>query len=289
IDPGLALAHAWLAHFYMEEYGGLVQDQSVMYPMVENSIKKALSLDDTLAVAYSSRGLLRLDMQWDFAGAERDLLKAIELAPGDMMIPLVYEAFLCWSGRADEAVVSLKQRVERRSPVGLESRYVERQAFHYLWAGRYKEALEELSKVPTSGFILNWLWANAKALNGGFIEALATMDKIKDLASKDFGGLFASDYALMLAQAGRSEEALRSLDELVSTLSRKNISTAFEEARVYAGLGDKDKALSLLNRAYESRSNRITFLVSDWALHSLHGDPRFQELARKVGFPELPN
>jgi TolB-like protein len=76
IDPELALAYAWLAHFYLEEAGSGVKDQNVVWPKAEKAVDRALQLDKNLAVAYSSRGLLRLDRYWDFSGAERDFHKA---------------------------------------------------------------------------------------------------------------------------------------------------------------------------------------------------------------------
>lgn len=89
-------------------------------------------------------------------------------------------------------------------------------------------------------------------------------------------------------ELSRGEEALRVLDENIALLAGKNVDTSFKEARVYAGLGEKDKAFELLNSLYEKRSSQISILVCEHALHSLHGDPRFEELVRKVGFPVIP-
>jgi tetratricopeptide (TPR) repeat protein len=128
----------------------------------------------------------------------------------------------------------------------------------------------------------------AKALTGAYTEALDIAGKIKDLP----GGLeeqtFRKNYAWILALAARREEALEALKEHVAIQARKNIDTSFDEACVYAGLGDKGRAFELLNRAYENHSSPIMLLVSDYALHSLHGDPRFEELVRKIGFPAIP-
>jgi len=204
-----------------------------------------------------------------------------------MMIPLFYESFLCFSGRGDEAIASLKNRTGKRKPVGLEGRYVERQSFHYLWAGRYEEALEELTKTPTIGPILPWQYSIATALKGSSAEALAF---IKDhIGGKDDSlFLFRKEYASILALAGKREEALQALEEHIAIQARKNIDTAFDEACVYASLGEKEKAFELLRKSYENHTSHIIQLVADWSLHSLHGDPRFEELARKVGFPQIP-
>jgi len=288
LDPDLALAHAWLAHLYVEMGASKFEDYRVVYPKAWKAVEKALEIDENLAMSYSTRGLLKFWMNWDFAGAEQDLKRALALAPGDMMIPLFYESFLCFSGRADEAIASLKTRTEKRKPVGLEGRYVERQSLHYLWAGRYDEALEELTKTPIVGPILPWISAVARALKGSYAEALDIMENFKDqLGEKDNLILFI-DYAGILALAGRRDEALEALEEHVAIQARKNIDTTFDEACIYASLGEKDKAFELLNKAYENHSSHILMLVADWSLHSLYGDPRFEELSKKVGFPVIP-
>lgn len=279
LDPELALAYAWQAFLHINMAGDQIENPKVGYPIARKAVEKALAFEDDLAMAFVSRGWIKNDLDWNFAGAEQDFLKALSLAPGDMTIPLTYESFLCHTGRADEAIESLRRRTARRKPVGFELRYAERQALHYLWAGRYVEALDELAKIPMTGSFLPWITSVAKALNGNTDEALATIDSIKGRPSFDL--YFKHDHAWILALAGRRGEAIRVLEEHTAALIERGIDTAFDEARVYAGLGEKDKA-------YEHRSQQMFVLVSDWALHPLHGDPRFEELARKIGFPVIP-
>jgi len=272
---------------YLELGVNSLENEAAVYPKAWKAIETALELDGNLAMAVSVRGLLKLWMNWDFAGAEQDLKRAIALAPGDLMIPLFYESFLCFSGRGDEAIASLKGRTKKRKPVGIEGRYIERQAFHCLLAGRYDEAQKELAKTPAVGPILPWLRGVATAMKGSVEEALAI---VKDHAGgKDDPQFFwRKDHAWMLALAGRRAEAIQALDKHIALQAARGIDTSFDEACVYAGLGDKDKSFELLNRSYENHSSHIVLLVADWCLHSLHGDPRFEELAKKIGFPVIP-
>jgi serine/threonine protein kinase len=94
-------------------------------------------------------------------------------------------------------------------------------------------------------------------------------------------------HALVLASSGRREEALNKLKKLEAVLAESKISPFYETACIYAALGDKDEAFGYLYQAYENHSTQMVFLISDWWLRSLHGDPRFEDLRKKVGFPEI--
>jgi TolB-like protein len=286
-DPDFALAHAWLAHFYLEMGISRYEDENSVNTKARKAIDRALELDENLAMAYSSRGVLKFSVNWDFTGAEQDFKKALELAPGDMFIPLVYDVLLCFSGRGDEAIASVKSRSEKQKLGWLESGYPQRQAFHYLWAGRYDEALEELKKFPSTYDRKRWE-AVATALKGSHTEALGIIDELKDhLLFKD-DPWFRRDRAWILALAGRRKEAIEALEEHIAIQARKNIDTAFDEACVYAGLGEKNQVFELLQKAYDKHSSDLSSLLAEWCLHTLHGDPRFEELAKKIGFPKIP-
>jgi hypothetical protein len=71
-------------------------------------------------------------------------------------------------------------------------------------------------------------------------------------------------------------------------LAPRNVDPSYFTACVYAGLGDNDKAFEYLDQAYKNHSTLMIALISDWWLRSLHGDPRFEELVKKIGFPVVP-
>jgi len=293
IDPDFALAHAWVAYFSAELIGGMEQNEKTVFPRAWAAVEKSIEIDNSLAEAHSTRGVLRIIGHWDFAQAEQDFHTAMDLAPGDKWIPLVYEAFyLSMIGRADEAILSLERRRAKQNIIGLEHTYIIQQIKHYLWARKYGEATEELKKLPSTHHAELYFRGLAKALTGAPLEALALFEKLKGhpLYQTLWGDRpwFKRDRAWILAFAGRRKEALELLEEHIAIQARRGIDTSFDEACVYAGLGDKDRAFELLNKSYENHSSHILWLVPDWPLHSLHGDPRFEELVRKIGFPVIP-
>jgi len=132
------------------------------------------------------------------------------------------------------------------------------------------------------------LLAAAYAMNDMNSEALAQIEKTKDLHAVQENSLFQVNYAWTLGRCGRREEASEKLEDIRAFLIKKNIDPDYFTACVYAGLDEKEKALEYLNKAYEKHSTLMVNLISDWWLRSLHGDPRFEELAKKVGFPVVP-
>ncbi|MFZ2052660.1 MAG: hypothetical protein WAU81_00560 [Candidatus Aminicenantales bacterium] len=170
---------------------------------------------------------------------------------------------------------------------GIQCSYGNPLVYNSVWAGRYDEALEEITKAISfddeyKSYYMRTL-AVVYALKCMYSEALAEIDKTKDWPSWKTNPWFRRDRAWILALCGRRGNALEALEEQKSL----HLDTTYDEACVYAGLGDKDKAFKYLNMAYESYSSQMIQLVSDWCLHSLHDDPRFEELAKKVGFPVI--
>lgn len=132
-----------------------------------------------------------------------------------------------------------------------------------------------------------WL-ADCYAVNGMYSEALAEIDKIRDLPAFFDDADICAELAWIWAVSGYREEALRELDKAQSLMARRNADSSFYAARVYAGLGENDRAFECLDQAYERHSVKMVGLISDYELRSLHGDPRFEELAKKIGFPVVP-
>jgi len=152
----------------------------------------------------------------------------------------------------------------------------------YLDAGQYEQGTKEYRKAlemdpnyPLARFYL----ACAYLFQGMYDEALSELRKYSELIGghPDTDGSLALYYAFV----GNREDALKSL----ALLQRKGVSPRFV-AVIYARLGDKDQAFNWLEKAYEEHHALLKFLnVTPW-WQPLHSDPRFQDLARRVGIPQ---
>jgi serine/threonine protein kinase/Tfp pilus assembly protein PilF len=283
IDPGYAQAYAYLGWNFHDLAANGLMPADEAYPKAEAATLKALELDETLAVAQLILGWIRTSRDWDFSGAEQEMKKAIELEPGNYAVQWGYNVFLNSIGRSDEAIAKQK-RLEESNYTG----FIERLAYFNLCAGRYEEGLEVAKKAAENN---PSLWNNqnllmAYGLNGMYAEALSLINKIMTSADarKNSNNIWMLGWVLALL--GRKEEALATMEELIALKTQMNTDPSVEMAGIYTALGDKDKAFELLKSACEKRVPYAALIRTFPLFHSLHGDPRYQELLKKIGFKE---
>ena len=279
-DPNYALAYAGIADAYvfLPGYtGGLPQDY---YPKAMAAAKKALELDDTLAEAHTTLALALWYYDLDFAQANREFQRAIELNPNYATGHQQYgNNTLSALGRFDDAIAEGKRAVAL-DPLSLVINAD--LGMNYYFARRYDEAVAQLRKTleMDPGYYyahvdLGQVFAAQRNLDG----AIGEYEKARALNDDPFVlGLLANAYG----SAGKQAEALKILEELKEQ-SKQRYVQAFAFALVYLGLGDKEEALRWIERSYQDRAGAdIGFIRVDSLLDPLRGDPRFEALAEKI-------
>jgi eukaryotic-like serine/threonine-protein kinase len=268
-DPNGALAYAGLADTY-DFLGETLK--------AKEAVLKALELDDTLADAHASLGRARLFYDWNFADAEKEFKRAIVLNPNSAQAHHYYSHYLIAIGRFDESLTESKRAFDLEP---LTIVMTEHLGFHYYYAHQFDRAIEHYGKTiemePNFAGGHAMLGA-AYEQKGMFDEAIAEFQKA-NLLSQDFA-LALAGLGHVYAVSGKRGAALEILDKLRS----QERPPAYEIAQLYAGVGDKDQAFAWLERAYEKRSqfNNMTLKVEP-KLDSLHSDPRFTDLLRRIG------
>ena len=268
-DPSYAQAHAGLADSYtlLGVYGHLPPKQAL--PIAKGHADKALTIDDTLAEAYTSRGQARMAHDWEWSQAERDYQRAIELSPGYAIAHLGYAHLLNCLARHAEAIASIKraQELDPLSPIINAS-----VGWAFFFAGRHDEAIEAYRKVLE----MNPKFAVAHAFLGDsyiqkamFPMAIAAYRKAVSLSQRQpsYVGRLGYGYAAW----GKTDEATRILDELKEQRKRRYVS-ATRLAKIHAALGETDQAFDWL-----------AWLKVQPAFAPLRSDPRFIDLLRRVG------
>ena len=156
-----------------------------------------------------------------------------------------------------------------------------------MFAGRDAEALAQFKK----GLDLDPRFAQSHRLLAGFYvrkgmndEAVVHMRKTESFMDETRPAYWLGSLALYYAQAGRREDARRILGELELRTKTEYVS-ASALARVYLGLGEKEKALRFLEKAFEDRDISLVWLNVDWGYDPLRSEPRFQDLLRRMNFP----
>ncbi len=269
-DPSYALAYAGLADSYVLLGDYKFEMPMEAYPKAKAAAKKALEIDDILAEAHTSLAYVHFRFDRDWPAAEQEFQRALQLNPGYATAHHWYSLFLSDMGRHDLALAEIKRAQELEPLSVLMSSHVGTVLYQ---ARQYDQAIEQLRKAleMDPGFpYAHWRLGQVLAQKGRYEEAAAELQKA--------GALIKSPgYAYALA--GRAAEARKAIEQM----SGRRPVQATEIAAVYAGLGEKRKALEWLERAYEEREGWLIEIKVDPRFDSLRSEPQFQDLLRRMG------
>ena len=255
----------------------------VLMPEAKAAALKALELDNTLAEAHASLGMVRLKFDWDWSGAEKEFNEAIQLNPGYLQAHIWHSLFLEAMGRQSEAIAAA-QRARELDPLSLRAR-VNLGAQLYS-ARQYDEAIPHLQKaleLDPNFWAAHWRLGDCYAQKGMTEEAIAELQSAVKLSSGNPATLVSLGYTF--AKSGQRAEALKVLDELKALSLHRYVSPA-NLAAVYSGLGETDLAMESLEQALEMRSRSVVWLKVWPQYDNLRADPRFTDLLKRIGLPE---
>ena len=276
-DPSYAPAYAGLADSYT--LMGYFYD---LIPFDEARVKaraaamRALELDESLAEAHMSMAGVLEYGHWDWAGAEREYRRAIQLAPNCASAYHWYANNLSIRDRHDEAIAHGKRAVELDplSPIV----HVALGHAYYL-AGRYDEAMGQMQRaleIEPSFANAHQFLGQVYARKGLHEEAVAEFQQA-DAVER---WVWRSALAQLHTRMGRNEEASRIVRDFRTRRPQVSLVTT---AALYAAVGERDQPLALLERACHQRDPDISYIKSLPAFESLRGDPAFQALLRRIG------
>ncbi|MFN2453111.1 MAG: tetratricopeptide repeat protein [Pyrinomonadaceae bacterium] len=279
IDPSYALAYAGLAHCYtlLTSISGTPSMEA--YPKAKAAAMKALLIDEALAEAYVPLAYLKFINDWDYAGAETEYQRAIELNPNYATARHYYSIFLVYMARFDEALDQYKIALQL-DPLSLP--ISSSLAWALYSARRYDEAIEQckLTLRVDPNFARTHLYLGEIYVQKGiYDEAIAEFYMAEELS----GELWARvELAYAFAVSDRREEVEKILNELRGRPERGNLSH-YQMAIIHAGLGEKERAFEWLEKAYEQRNHGLVELKVEPMLDSLRLDPRFTDLLHRIG------
>ncbi|HKQ80289.1 MAG TPA: winged helix-turn-helix domain-containing protein [Blastocatellia bacterium] len=277
LDPKYALAYAGQASSNSPRaYFGHIPLREAEFKN-RPLIMKALELDDTLAEAHAALAELKLFIEWDWEGAEKEFKRAIELNPSGHLAHHLYGSLLMAMGRFEAAIAKMKQALDI-DPLSPRTGFI--LGRDYYMAGQYDQAIEQYNKMREifPGHALIEL--------GPVYERKGMYDQaVKEyLEAYSRSGLSAGEIAALrqvyVASGWRGFWSKR-LELAKAEAERKPVQASFL-AELYARLGEKDQAIEWLERAYRERNMSLIFLKVDPIWESLRPDPRFQGLLRRM-------
>lgn len=278
-DPDYALAYAGLADCYnlLNSYGLIAPRESA--PIIKAAVAQALRRDELLAEAHASLGHVKMLHDWEWAGAEREFQRAIELNPSYATAHHWYALYLRSRGRFDESLAEIR-RAQKLDPLSLIINTVI--GTHFYYTCQYDKAIEQCHEtlaLDPNFHVAYGVIGEAYTQKGMYQEAVAELQKALALSDSPEGlAMLGYAYALM----GEKKEVRKVLARL-QRLSEQRYVKPSSRAIICIGLRDKERAFEWLDRAYEDRNELLVMLRVDPRLEPLRDDGRFSELLLRVG------
>jgi TolB-like protein/Tfp pilus assembly protein PilF len=282
-DPTYAMAYAGMANSYtaLGYYGTVAPEQT--FPKARVAALKALELDSTLPAAHLAAAYEKNLGEWDFAGADREFRRALELDPTSAQIHFLYGMYLTAMNRSAEAITEV-ERAQALDPLSVAIQAASARSYYN--ARRYEDAIAQAK----SALEIDSTFSRAHFWVGMATEQLGRPDEaIREFETTvSFGGpatIYLAALGHAYGKAGRREKALAVLADLQTRAKSRYIS-ALDIATVYLGLGDTDATFEWLEQAFQTRASALVFLAVDPRYDAFREDPRFRDLLRRIGLPE---
>jgi eukaryotic-like serine/threonine-protein kinase len=247
------------------------------YPASKEAALKAIALDDKDAEAHCYLSEAKRVLDWDLAGAEAELNRAIELDSNSAPAHFFSALLPLFRGELKEGL-RLVLEAEKLDPVSPIISYVATAA--YLANDQLDEAISEGQRtlqLDPNYFYLDSDLAAAYREKGNFAEAIALYTKAQEATHLPSSGL-----AITYARMGRQTEAQNILHQLLQASEKRYVSAPVIAA-VYVTFGDKEEAFRWLERAFAEHSGILQWIAFLPEFRPLHSDARFPHLLRRIG------
>ncbi len=279
-DADYAQAYSGLADCYilLGIWGALPPVEAM--PKAKEAVIKSLKADDTLADAHISLAFIKWVYDWDWAGADEEFQKALELDPNNATAHHWYAYYLAAIGRFDEAIVHINKAQELEGSlsfsIGNDIGEI------YCWSGQHDRAisqLEEIARLQPDFAIAHNTLGIAYLKKGRIVEAVAELETARRL---DNSPRMLSTLGYAYGAAGQRDKARKIIGEL-KELSAQRYVSAFATAIVYAGLGEDQETLDWLEKAYHERSDTMAIFNVYPLLDNVRTKPQFVKFQQRAG------
>jgi len=280
-DPNYAQAYGGLAYAYilLFDRGWISPGEGA--PKTRSAAQRAIELDPTLAEPHAALAALKELADWDWAGAEGEYRKAIELNPNDATSHHWYALLLENQGRFDEALAEVEKALalDPASPQANANHAGILRDMH-----RNDDALAELNRLIAANpeFPVNYgergdLYWRLGNQDAAMADYATTMRKN---GRPEWADKFTAGY-----RRGKLKGACTTMIEVLKNESQKEYVSPNDLARLYGLMGDRDQTFEWLEKGYAERSSRMEYLKVEAYLEPFHSDPRYVDLLKRMGLP----
>jgi len=282
-DAQFAPAYAALANAYNMSTSWGYLSPTEGYPRAKAAAQKALAIDSTLADAHLADAEVLHEYDWDWAGAAREYIRALELNPSSAMGHNLYASYLTDVGRYPEALAEVR-RAQELDPSSLLTHSMV--CFVHLRAREYdagirdcKEDLELDRQFWPAHALLGYMYTYTRRYADAVVEFR------RALVSSGNESSILPPLAMAEGLAGHTEEAKKLLKEIKAGAKQAYVAP-YDLADVYIGLGDKEQALAMLAKSMDAHDAELVILATAPEFDGLHEDARFKAMISRIGFPE---
>ena len=282
-DPGFALAYVGISETFrtMPSYGYVAPKD--VAARTKAAARRALEIDPDLAEAHAAVAGEAIIFDWDWQKAESEYKKAIELGPNIAEIHKTYGySFLVTIGRFSEAIVELKRALELEP---LSAVYLSHLASAYMYDGQMDKALEQTEAAiylapghPTVVYHSCVVYNKA----GMYDKAIELAEERLEEDPDNQDSLVNAGYAY--AKSGQRRKAEEAIQRLRAISESRWVPRSYL-AQIYGALGEKDRAITELEKAFEDRDVDVAKLSVHPYFDDIRDDPRFAAIAKRVGLP----
>ncbi|CAN5460422.1 hypothetical protein BH10ACI3_BH10ACI3_15590 [soil metagenome] len=279
-DPNYAPAYVGLGQTLASfPYWSLARPKDCM-PQAKAAADRALELDDSLAGARNLVGEYLQNFERDWAGAEKEYKRSVELEPNN---PGAYDSLgflLSFQKRYDEAI-AMERRADELDPLSKRSGL----ALALIAARRFDDAIEELRSVIVldPNYAETYFYLGIAYLGkGSYQDAVATLNRYLEL---DEDPVTRGFHAFALAKTGNREQAAKELERLKQESSTRYVpGIAF--ALVYIALGEKEEALDWMAKDVDEPSSWASYYTVYPTFDDLRNEPRYKAMLKQMNLPE---
>lgn len=276
-DPSYALAYAGLADAYTTASEWVLAPRDAL-SKAESASRKALAFDERLSEAHGALGH-SLMHQWKLKSASVEFQRALELTPNNTSIYFAYAEYLTALKKPDEAVAQL-QKALTIDPLSIDI------LGFMAWPLFLKHDFEGVIETARKALAVNPdYWVSHMALGMAchalkrYPEALKAYQRARELNPEST--MLMANIARLNIALGKRADALKILDEM-KRLRQKQYVSPFDISLVYAELGERDEVFQWLGKAFDDQSEMMMYLRDMPELEGYRGDPRFQDLVKRV-------
>jgi TolB-like protein/Tfp pilus assembly protein PilF len=277
-DPRYALSYAGLADTYSQLGDAGYLPPSEAWPKAKAAAMQALEIDDTLAEAHTSLGLVKEHFEWDWAGAEQEFQRAIELNPNSATAHHWYGDYLANMGRSEQGLRETR-KAQELDPLSLIINtslgwqlYLAHQ--NDAAAEQLRKVLEMDAKFAPARRLLEEVYAQM----GKQKEAVAEREKILSLSgSPELAASIEEDFA----KSGY-RGVLQSWLEGLTEISKHSYVSPYSIAQAYMRMGENQRVFDWLQRAYEEHDSGLVSVAVEPMFEPVRSDPRFRDLLRRT-------